>query len=117
MAELPRRRLGTQGLTAGAVAWGPMGSRASPSPDDRAEARRVLDRAVDLGVTLFDTADVYGPYVSEEIVGEALRGRRDRVGIAPKFGNALDRSTPGYRRYDGRPGYVRRAAEASLARL
>jgi aryl-alcohol dehydrogenase-like predicted oxidoreductase len=118
MTALPQRALGTQGLVVGSVGFGAMSFRSSTSTEDRTSAHRVIDRAVELGVTLFDTADVYGPFTSEEIVGDALRSRRDRVVIATKFGNAVDRDRHAdARRVDGRPEYVRRAADASLRRL
>jgi aryl-alcohol dehydrogenase-like predicted oxidoreductase len=118
MSALPQRPLGTQGLVVGSVGFGAMSFRSSTSTEDRDDARRVIDRAVELGVTLFDTADVYGPFTSEEIVGDALRSRRDRVVIATKFGNAVDRDrNPDARRVDGRPEYVHRAVDASLRRL
>ena len=116
MTALPVRTLGS--LEVSAIGFGAMSFRTSDAPADRDTARTVIDRALDLGVTFFDTADVYGPFISEEIVGDALRGRRDDVVIATKFGNAVDRTTnPDHRRVDGRPEYVRRAADASLARL
>ena len=82
MAELQRRRLGDHGPEVGAVGFGAMSFRASTSAEQRTNAHRVIDRAIELGVTLIDTADVYGPFVSEELVGEALRGRRDKVVLA-----------------------------------
>jgi aryl-alcohol dehydrogenase-like predicted oxidoreductase len=80
-----------------------------------AESIATIHRALDLGVTLLDTADMYGPHTNERLVGRAIAGRRDEVVLATKFGNVVD--PDGTRRVDGRPEYVRRAAEASLERL
>ncbi len=85
-------------------------------PDD-AESVRTLHRAVELGVTLFDTADMYGPYKNEELLGRAFKGRRDRVLIATKFGIQRDPNDPAKRGINGRPEYVKSACEASLKRL
>ncbi len=110
------RRLG-QGLEVSAIGLGAMGrSRSSgPNPGDRDEMISVLRSAVDEGVTFFDTAEVYGPYVNEELVGEALEPIRDRVVIATKFGwDIQDGHSVGL---DSRPEQIRRVAEASLKRL
>ena len=83
---LPRRRLGTQGLEVSALGLGCMGmSQSYGVPDDR-ESVATLHRALELGVTLFDTAEAYGPFTNEELVGRALKGRRDQVVLATKFG-------------------------------
>jgi aryl-alcohol dehydrogenase-like predicted oxidoreductase len=76
-----------------------------------------LHRALDLGITFLDTAEVYGPHTNEELVGRAVAGRRERFEIATKFGFAIDRARPGDRRVDGSPENVRRACEGSLQRL
>ncbi|MGY1615439.1 aldo/keto reductase [Geodermatophilus sp. SYSU D00691] len=113
---LPTRTLG-QGLEVSALGLGCMGlSEGYGPPPDRAEAIALLRAAADRGVTLFDTAEVYGPFVNEELVGEALAPVRDDVVLATKFGFAYD----GDGRPDGlssRPDDVRRAAEGSLRRL
>ena len=108
----------TEGLTVSAVGLGCMGMSQSfgPNPGDRSEMIAVLRGAVERGVTLFDTAEVYGPYANEELVGEALAPVRDQVVIATKFGFALDadgRQTG----LDSRPEHVRDAVEGSLRRL
>ncbi|MGV9796899.1 aldo/keto reductase [Mycobacterium sp. NPDC003449] len=111
-----RRRLGANGPEVSAIGLGFMSFRASAGPDDEKQAKTLVDTAVDLGVTFFDTADIYGPEFSEILLGKAIRGRRDSLTIATKFGNTLDRdSNP--RALDGRPEYVRSAIEGSLRRL
>ncbi len=110
------RTLG-QGLEVSAIGLGAMGMSQSygPNPGDRDEMIDVLRSAVDEGVTFFDTAEVYGPYVNEELVGEALEPIRDRVVIATKFGwNIKDGRMAGL---NSRPEQIRRVAEASLKRL
>ncbi|WP_366670776.1 aldo/keto reductase [Hymenobacter taeanensis] len=82
-----------------------------------AESLRTLDRALELGVTFFDTADMYGPYTNEELVGKAMQGRRDKIVLATKFGIQRDPSDPTKRGINGRPEYVRQACEGSLRRL
>lgn len=88
------------------------------SSTDRQAAIALIRRAVDIGVTLFDTAEVYGPFMSEEILGEALQGRRDRVVVSTKFGMDIDLQT-GQRRggFNSRPKHIRRVVEAQLRRL
>lgn len=118
MTTLPTRKLGTDGLEVSAIGLGFMSFRTSAGPADEKQATELVDAAIDLGVTLFDTADVYGPEFSEQLLGRAIRGRRDSLVIATKFGNALDRDTnPDARALDGRPEYVRSAIEGSLRRL
>lgn len=110
------RTLG-QGLEVSAVGLGCMGMSQSygPNPGSRDDMIAVLRSAVDLGVTFFDTAEVYGPYVNEELVGEALEPIRDRVQIATKFGWRIeDGKSVGL---DSRPEQIRRVADASLKRL
>src|SRR5206468_8933133 len=101
-----------------AIGFGAMGMSQSygPNPGDRAQMIDLLRAAVDRGVTFFDTAEVYGPFVNEELVGEALAPVRDQVVIATKFGFAFDeqRSQTGV---SSRPEDIRRAADGSLRRL
>jgi aryl-alcohol dehydrogenase-like predicted oxidoreductase len=84
---------------------------------DDQESMATLERALELGITFFDTADMYGPFTNEELVGRFLKGKRDRVVVATKFGVVRDPSQPGIRGIDGRPEYVRAACEGSLRRL
>ncbi len=114
---LPSRSLGLHDpLTVGAIGLGCMGMSEFYGTGDEAEATATIHRALDLGVTLLDTADMYGPFTNERLVGAAIAGRRDEVVLATKFGN--ERAEDGTRLgVNGRPDYVRRAAEASLQRL
>jgi aryl-alcohol dehydrogenase-like predicted oxidoreductase len=110
------RRLGTQGLTVSELGLGCMGMSESYGHSDRKEAVATLERALDLGITFFDTADIYGPLTNERLVGSVLQARRDEVVLATKFGNV--RSANGQHlgiRGDAR--YVRQACDASLERL
>ena len=110
------RRLGRHGPVVSELGYGCMGlSHAYGHPVDRAAGIALLRAAVDRGVTFFDTAEVYGPYVNEELVGEALGPLRDRVVIATKFGFAIP--AQGDRALDSRPAHIRAVAEASLKRL
>ncbi len=109
------RTLG-QDLTVSAQGLGCMGMSEFYGPGDEAESIATIHRALELGVTLLDTADMYGPFTNEELVGRAIAGRRDQVVLATKFGN--ERSPDGARLgVNGRPEYVRAACDASLGRL
>ncbi|HEV8629415.1 MAG TPA: aldo/keto reductase [Thermoanaerobaculia bacterium] len=110
------RQLGTQGLTVSALGLGCMGMSEFYQNAGEAEAIATIHRALDLGITFIDTADMYGPFTNEQLVGRALRGRREGVVLATKFGNVrgADGSFAGI---DGSPDYVRRACDASLQRL
>src|SRR3712207_3883608 len=113
---LEQRKLGATGLQVGAVGLGCMGMSWAYGEQERddAESAAVISRALDLGVTLIDTADVYGPFTNEELVGRALAGRRDEAVLATKCGLVAE---SGQVRRDGRPEHVRAACEASLRRL
>ena len=111
-----QRKLGRQGLVVSALGLGCMGMSEFYGPGDEAESIATLHRALELGVTLLDTADMYGPFKNEELVGKALQGRRDRAIVATKFGNER-RPDGSWVRINGTPEYVRRACDASLRRL
>jgi aryl-alcohol dehydrogenase-like predicted oxidoreductase len=104
-------------LTVSALGLGCMGMSEFYGQTDEDEAVATIHRALDLGVTLLDTADMYGPFTNEQLVGRAVAGRRDDVVIATKFGNVRDPDDPTKRRVDGSPEYVRSACDASLRRL
>jgi aryl-alcohol dehydrogenase-like predicted oxidoreductase len=114
-----KRKLGKSGLEVSAVGFGCMGMSMSYGPaGDKQEMISLLRTAVELGVTFFDTAEVYGPFANEELVGEALSPFRNRVVIATKFGFKLDPTgKPGWVGLDSRPKHIREVAEGSLKRL
>jgi aryl-alcohol dehydrogenase-like predicted oxidoreductase len=112
---MEKRKLGTQGLEVSALGLGCMGMSQFYGPRDDRESVATLERAVELGVNFFDTADVYGVGHNEELVGNALKKYRDRVIIATKFANQV--LPDGKRAINGRPEYVRSACDASLKRL
>ena len=114
---MQRRTLGSQGLEVSAQGLGCMGMTHAYGRGDERSGLETIHRALDLGITFLDTAEVYGPHTNEELVGRAVAGRRERFEIATKFGFAIDRARPGDRRVDGSPENVRRACEGSLQRL
>ena len=113
---MERRRLGNQGLEVSAEGLGCMGMSEFYGPTDETEAIATIHRALDLGVDFLDTADIYGPFTNERLVGRALAGRRHEVVLATKFGNER-REDGSWVGVNGRPEYVRSACEASLGRL
>ncbi len=113
---MERRKLGTQGLEASAVGLGCMGMSEFYGPTDQGESAATIRHAVDLGINLIDTADMYGPYKNEELVGKAIRGMRNRVVIATKFG-IVRGNDPSFRGVNGRPEYVKSSCDGSLRRL
>jgi aryl-alcohol dehydrogenase-like predicted oxidoreductase len=110
------RALGSQGLVTSAQGLGCMGMSEFYGPQDDTEAIATIHRAIEIGVTFFDTADMYGPFTNERLVGRALAGRRDEVVIATKFGNER-REDGSWVGINGRPEYVHAACDASLERL
>jgi aryl-alcohol dehydrogenase-like predicted oxidoreductase len=111
------RRLGKHGPLVSALGLGCSGmSDFYGRPDDR-ESTATIHRALDLGVNFLDTADMYGPFTNEELVGRAICGRRDQVVLATKFGVLRRKDDPHYRGLNGKPEYVQSACEASLRRL
>src|SRR5665647_448497 len=114
---MQQRNLGSQGLTVSVEGLGCMGMSAFYGAFDDAESTATIHRALDLGITLLDTADIYGPFTNEVLVGKAIADRRDEVVLATKFGNEVDENGKRTGGVNGRPEYVRAALEASLRRL
>jgi aryl-alcohol dehydrogenase-like predicted oxidoreductase len=112
---MEQRRLGD--LTVSAEGLGCMGMSFAYGTTDEAESIATIHRAIELGVTFLDTAEIYGPYTNEELVGKAIAGRRDEVVVATKFGFRINSENPMDRSVDGSPENVRRAIEGSLKRL
>src|SRR5664280_1742724 len=114
--EMKTQRLGTEGLTVSALGLGCMGMSEFYAGRDEKESIATIDRAIRVGVDFLDTADMYGPFKNEELVGRAIKGRRDEVVLATKFGN--QRAEDGsFIRINGTPEYVVAACDASLRRL
>ena len=113
----PRRRLGAAGLSVSAIGLGCMGMSEFYGPSDEAESLKVLNHALDIGVNFLDTADMYGSGENERLLSKVLSTRRDEVVLATKFGFMRDPANPAARPINGRPEYVKQAADASLQRL
>jgi aryl-alcohol dehydrogenase-like predicted oxidoreductase len=111
-----KRSLGGQGLSVSELGLGCMGMSEFYGARDDVESIATIHRALDLGIDFFDTADIYGPFTNERLLGRALQGRRDGAVIATKFGNVRD-PDGSWKGIDGRPEYVRACIDASLARL
>lgn len=114
---LSTRKLGSQGLQVSVIGLGCMGMSQSYGPADEAESIATLHRAIELGCTFLDTAEVYGPYTNEELLGRALKGRRDQVAIATKFGFRIENGKQIGTDRDSQPEHIREAVEGSLGRL
>jgi aryl-alcohol dehydrogenase-like predicted oxidoreductase len=113
---MEQRTLGRQGLVVSELGLGCMGMSQSYGPGDDRESVATIHRALELGMTFLDTADMYGPFTNERLVGRAIAGRRDEVVLATKFGNQR-RADGSWVRVNGEPDYVRRACDESLERL
>src|SRR5918912_3538833 len=110
-------KLGSQGLQTSRQGLGCMGMSEFYGEADEAESIATIHRALELGVTLLDTSDIYGPFTNERLVGKAIADRRDQVVLATKFGIVRDPDDPTKRAVNGRPEYVRSSVEGSLQRL
>jgi len=111
------RRLGANGPTVSAIGLGCMGMSEFYGRRDEMESLATIDRALELGVDLLDTSDIYGPHTNEGLVGKAIKGRRGKFFVATKFGIVRDPANPERRGIDGSPAYVRSSVEGSLRRL
>ncbi len=115
--RMKTRTLGPKGPTVSALGLGCMGMSEFYGAADEAESIATIHHALDLGITFLDTADMYGPFRNEELLAKALKGRRERVFLATKFGIVRDPNDPSVRGVSGRPDYVKRSIEGSLRRL
>ena len=111
------RKLGTQGLAVSEQGLGCMGMSAFYGGRDEKESLATLHRSLELGITFLDTSDIYGPHTNEELLGRFLKGRRQQITLATKFGIVVDPKDPSVRGVSGRPAYVKQCCEASLQRL
>jgi len=114
---MEKRALGRQGLRVSALGLGCMGMSEFYGAGDETESIATIHRALELGIDFLDTADVYGPHLNEELVGRAIKGKRDKVVLATKFGIVRDPANRMLRGINGKPDYVRAACDASLKRL
>src|SRR6185503_7964846 len=114
---MKKRALGTGGLRVSALGLGCMGMSDFYGPREDAESVATIQAALDAGLDFLDTSDAYGPFTNEELVGRAIRGRRESVVLATKFGIVRKLEDASYRALSGRPEYVKQACDASLKRL
>jgi aryl-alcohol dehydrogenase-like predicted oxidoreductase len=114
---MKQRKLGRGGPMVSAIGLGCMGMSEFYGERDEQESIATLNRALELGVTFFDTADAYGPHTNEELIGRVLKPYRDRIVLATKFGILRDPGKPGFRGINGKPDYVKQSCEGSLRRL
>lgn len=112
-----KKPLGKQGIVASQLGLGCMGMSEFYGSTNDIENLKVLDRSLELGITFWDTADAYGPFTNEMLVAKAIKGRRDKITLATKFGILRDPADPSKRGFSGKPDYVQKACEASLRRL
>ena len=111
------KKLGSQGLSASEIGLGCMGMSEFYGPRNDDESIKTLHRSIELGVTFWDTADMYGPYHNEQLVGKAIKGHREKITLATKFGIVRDPANPKARSFNGKPEYVKSSCEGSLQRL
>ena len=111
------KKLGSQGLSASEIGLGCMGMSEFYGPRNDDESIKTLHHALEIGVSFWDTADAYGPFINEELIGKAMKGNRQKITLATKFGIVRDPSNPQSRGFNGSAAYVKNACAASLKRL